>query len=76
MTVLTALADLGIAYHRSLVSGACSSGKFRYPDQATAARALELTQLSDSLRRREQDFYPCPDCGGFHLTSHISTWAL
>jgi hypothetical protein len=72
----TALADLGLAYQRSLVDGECSSGKCRYPDQGTAARALELAQLSDSRWRREQDFYPCPDCGGFHLTSHISTWAL
>jgi hypothetical protein len=51
--------------------GSCPTGKNRYPDAERAAEALELAGLRRDVEpwRQEKRCYPCPLCGGFHLTS-------
>jgi hypothetical protein len=43
--------------------------KRRYPDRASAERALVLTRKKRKGGRAESHIYRCPYCNGFHLTS-------
>jgi hypothetical protein len=66
------LANLGDEYVASLSQGSCSvSQKVRFPDQRSAAKALELSRYraSRERRRREVRAYFCGSCGGWHLSS-------
>ena len=48
----------------------CSAtGKVRYRSEQEAVRILAHAVSSKSERRREQRFYRCSHCRGYHLTS-------
>ncbi len=48
----------------------CSAtGKVRYGSEQEAVRILAHAVSSKSERRREQRFYRCSHCRGYHLTS-------
>lgn len=55
--------------------GGCRTGKRRYRNEAEAKAALMSARSRGRMddpkaeRRREDRYYPCPICGGFHLTS-------
>lgn len=44
--------------------------KVRYRDRIAALLALASTGRSDKAKRQERRAYRCPDCKGWHLTSH------
>lgn len=55
-----------------LPTGVCRTGKMRFPDERTAARALrQARQNREAMHsgRVEKRYYRCPHCEGFHLTS-------
>jgi hypothetical protein len=51
-----------------------SSGKLRFPDEASVraelASCIEQAMLGNK-RRMEKSAYECPECLGFHLSSHF-----
>jgi hypothetical protein len=48
----------------------CRSGKVRYRDHISAARALVILQGRGERRGKTLTrCYPCPSCLGWHLTS-------
>lgn len=68
---MTALAELGHLYVRSLTIGECPTGKLRFETFGSASYALELAELRAEREpnRRERRAFWCPACDGFHLTS-------
>jgi hypothetical protein len=63
--------DLAAVFVNQLTEGSCPTEKNRYPDAERAAEALELAGLRRDVEpwRQEKRCYPCPLCGGVHLTS-------
>lgn len=53
----------------------CRTGKLRFRNEEEArtalrsARAVSQSGEPHSAKRREDRYYPCEHCGGYHLTS-------
>ncbi len=45
--------------------------KHRYADSDTASEALRMIALTEGTHTKPRRAYPCPHCGGWHLTSAV-----
>lgn len=54
----------------------CPTGKLRYRDKREARWALHSMMVlreAGQKSRRERNYYMCPECKGWHLTSQLTT---